>query len=59
MLLFYLMQDAGSRFDEEFLARTSVYFQNEMSRLWRGRKRGAFRLPCPCTERGYVSIMVK
>lgn len=33
-MLFYLMQDAGSQLCEEFLARTSEYFQNEMGCVW-------------------------
>lgn len=46
-MLFYLMQDAGSQFCEEFLERTSEYFQNEMGCAWRGSQRGILRLSCP------------
>lgn len=31
---FYLRQDAGRQFYEEFLVGTSEYFQNEMGCVW-------------------------
>ena len=44
---FYLRQDAGRQFYEEFLVGTSEYFQNEMGCVWWGSKRGILRLSCP------------